>query len=201
MGLVNENDASVSLAEKPIVRGAYRPSRAPILPSPAPEREQDWRAEELRLLRAALCRQAPPPDDKYWNDNLTWIGCVDATLDKSAGPGDFVKLVFKATTKDDTDDVWEYYEAHKLAITSAIKSKLPDGNVRIVKITAEKGSLTLIILVQVTIGLIAIAIAVLGNYDNIERNFKRAMPLIKQYAIDAINTLKGFFRGFGLGHA
>ncbi|GAA0334816.1 hypothetical protein GCM10009087_51440 [Sphingomonas oligophenolica] len=134
---------------------------------------------------------------------MTWIGCVDATLDKSAGPGDFVRLTFKVTTKEDSDDIWKYYEARKSEIVSAVRSALPEGNVRITDIKIEKGSVTLIILIQITIGLVGIIIAILGNYDNIERNFKRAMPLLKQYAIDTTNSFKRLFGAFkyGLGLA
>jgi hypothetical protein len=41
----------------------------------------------------------------------------------------------------------------------------------------------------------------LSSYDAIEKNFKRAMPVINQWAVDTIDSLKGFFRGFGFGAA
>lgn len=170
-----------------------------VRPRPDPVVEPDWRDHEIRELRAALCRHAPAPDDAYWTEDATWIGCVDVALDKSVGPGDFIRMTIKVTTRDDTNDVWEFYRANQAQITSAIRSKVPGGNVRIVDLQIEKGSVTIIVLAQITIGLIAIAVAILGNYDNIERNFKRAMPLLKQYVIDVTNSLKGLFRSFGLG--
>jgi len=88
--------------------------------------------EEVRQLRAAICRQAPPQSDAYWNDNLTWVGCVDVALDKSAGTGDFVKLSFKAVGKDGAGDIWDYYQANKSDIAARIRSALPAGNTRII---------------------------------------------------------------------
>jgi hypothetical protein len=85
-----------------------------------------------------LCRHAPAADDLYWTANATWVGCVDVVLDKSAGPGDFVRMTIKVTTRDDTDDVWEFYRANQAEITSVIRSKVPGGNVRIVDLEIEK---------------------------------------------------------------
>lgn len=198
MGLIQESRNTVHPAGW-IIDAAPRPSPAPRPPSPAPELERDWRTEELRSLRAEICRQAPPRDDEYWKSNPVWVGCTDAVMDKIAGTGDFVKLTFKVETQHDSNDLWDYYESNKAEILSAIKSNVPAGNIRIVNMKIERGSVTIFVMVQITIGLALLVIAILANYDNIEKNFKRAMPLIKQYANDAIGSLKRLFGRFGFG--
>jgi len=198
MGLIQESRNTPSPAER-IIDAARRPSPAPRPPSRDSEPERDWRADELRLLRAEICRQAPPRDNEYWTTNSVWVGCTDAVMDKSAGTGDFVKLTLKVETQQDSDDLWSYYESRKAEILSAIRSGIPSGNIRIVGTKVERGSVSIFVIIQITIGLASLVIAILSNYDNIKKNFKRAMPLIKQYASDAIASLKRLFGGFGFG--
>ena len=196
MGLVSTDHSSVGNVLEPTNRD-IRQTHLPPHRAPEPQLERDFRVEELQQLRVALCRQAPPPSAPYWVDNSIWIGCVSIDLDKTAGSGDFVKMVIKVTTKEDTDDTWKYYLSRKSEMFAAIRANVPAGNIRVSDIKIERGSISVVLIIQITIGLGTLIISVFSSYDNIERNFKRAMPLIKQYAHDLISTFKGFFRGLG----
>jgi hypothetical protein len=139
MGLINEDQGLADRPGKPMIAPPSRPRQQVFSQAVTPKIEHDWRQDELRQLRAALCRQAPPQDNAYWNDNFTWIGCVDASLDKSAGTGDFVRLAFKAAGKDGSGDIWDYFQANRGEIAAKIRSALPTGNTRIVDLKFEKG--------------------------------------------------------------